>query len=399
MAAIPGSRWLKISLVLIFASVFMGTYFIVTFGNLMSVDNRALESRLDDLHAELISLKSEVNGLRELIGNLKSETPNKTSLTAAWIYNLTRRSVVSITVTVVTPFGTSVSEGTGFIYDREGYIVTNNHVVESGGKVTVKFEDGTVLNAKLVGRDPYSDLAVIKVDSPEEMLHPLPLGDSSKLVVGEPVYAVGNPFGLSGSITEGIISQLGRQLTTEGGYVIVDVIQIDAAINPGNSGGPLLNRFGEIVGVNTAIYSYTGTFSGVGFAIPSNLVRKVVPSLISKGYYKHPWIGVVGLDVTPEIATAMGLKEIRGFLVTSVIKGSPAEKAGIRGGEKTVTVEGEKIVIGGDVIVGVDDLKVRGIGDILVYIERYKNVGDEISLWIVREGREVEVPLTLGERP
>ncbi|MCD6530353.1 trypsin-like peptidase domain-containing protein [Candidatus Bathyarchaeota archaeon] len=377
----------------------MGTYFLIVFNNLYS-ENERLEEKLVQVNVQLTSLKSEVAGLNKLIENLKSERPNQTvSLTAAWIYNLTKNSVVLIKVTSVTPLGRSVAEGTGFVYDKEGHIITNNHVVESEGKITVRFIDGTTVNAELVGRDPYSDLAVIKVDVPEEKLIPLPLGNSSKLVVGEPVYAVGNPFGLSCSITEGIVSQLGRQLETKGGYLIVDVIQTDAAINPGNSGGPLLNRFGEVVGVNTAIYSYTGTFSGVGFAIPSNLVRKVVPSLIERGCYQHPWIGVAGLDVTPEIAKLMGLKEPKGFLVTSVMKGSPAEKAGIRGGDREVVIEGEKVWIGGDVIVGIDGREVRGINDILVYIERYKNVGDEIVLTVIREGKEINVPLVLGARP
>ena len=400
MAAIPSSRWLRISMALIFISVFMGSYFLIILNNLSS-QNEGLKEKLAEVSVQLTSLKSEVTGLKKLIENLKSEKkPNQTiSLTAAWIYNLTKNSVVLIKVTSITPFGRSVAEGTGFVYDKEGHIITNNHVVESGGKITVRFIDGTTVNARLVGRDPYSDLAVIKVDVSEEKLCPLPLGNSSKLVVGEPVYAVGNPFGLSCSITEGIVSQLGRQLKTKGGYLIVDVIQTDAAINPGNSGGPLLNRFGEVVGVNTAIYSYTGTFSGVGFAIPSNLVRKVVPSLIEKGYYEHPWIGVAGLDVTPEIAKLMGLKEPKGFLVTSVMKGSPAEEAGLRGGNQAVVIEGEEVVIGGDVIIGIDGREVRGINDILVYIERYKNVGDNVTLTIIREGRETEVPLTLGARP
>ncbi|RJS82401.1 PDZ domain-containing protein [Candidatus Bathyarchaeota archaeon] len=378
----------------------MGSYFLIILNNLSS-QNEGLKEKLAEVSVQLTSLKSEVTGLKKLIENLKSEKkPNQTiSLTAAWIYNLTKNSVVLIKVTSITPFGRSVAEGTGFVYDKEGHIITNNHVVESGGKITVRFIDGTTVNARLVGRDPYSDLAVIKVDVSEEKLCPLPLGNSSKLVVGEPVYAVGNPFGLSCSITEGIVSQLGRQLKTKGGYLIVDVIQTDAAINPGNSGGPLLNRFGEVVGVNTAIYSYTGTFSGVGFAIPSNLVRKVVPSLIEKGYYEHPWIGVAGLDVTPEIAKLMGLKEPKGFLVTSVMKGSPAEKAGLRGGNQAVVIEGEEVVIGGDVIIGIDGREVRGINDILIYIERYKNVGDNVTLTIIREGGETEVPLTLGARP
>jgi S1-C subfamily serine protease len=276
--------------------------------------------------------------------------------------------------------------------------VTNHHVVSGADAIEVTFLDGTTLKATLVGSDPYSDLAVIKIEA-RKTLVPVVLGDSSELYVGETVLAVGNPFGLSGSMTKGIVSQLGRTLQTSGNYLIVGVIQVDAAINPGNSGGPLLNLKGEVVGVNTAIASMTGEFAGIGFAIPSNLVKKVVPAIISQGYYPHPWLGISGLDVTPAIAEAMNLPNATGFLVTEVLKGSPAAEAGLRGGTNVAVIEGVKVPIGGDVIVGVDQIRVRQLLDLLVYLEYQKNVGDQVKLRIIRDGVEEELTVRLGERP
>jgi len=372
-------------------------------GKIRSIEERYgvhmadLESALESVQAEASELRRQASIFKSLLEQ-QNLTDGALALSPETLYNVTIASTVQVTARSQGIFGTNTATGSGFVYSSDGIIVTNHHVVEGASSVQVTFIDGTTVRAELVGTDPYSDLAVLKVEASPFQLIPLSLANSSKLRVGQRVYAIGNPFGLSGSITEGIISQLGRSITTTGGYLIVDVIQTDAAINPGNSGGPLLNDLGEVVGVNTAIATTTGAFSGVGFAIPSNLVRRVVPSLIQKGFYKHPWIGVSGVDMTPEIAEEMGLNDARGFLITSVIPNSPAERAGLRGGSRTVTIDGQNIDVGGDVIVMVDGKAVRQIEDILSYIERLK-VGETIQLRVVRDGGEVSVSLTLGERP
>ena len=310
--------------------------------------------------------------------------------------------------------------GSGFVYDKEGHIITNNHVVAGGsGDLDITFLDGTVYDARLVGSDPYADLAVLKVeeDVPKDKLVPLPLGNSSTLKIGQPVAAVGSPFGLSGSITEGIISGLGRSLPSSvpqdptipqldvpslpapPAFSIPDIIQTDAAINPGNSGGPLLNMRGEVVGINTAIFSNTGSYSGVGFAIPSNMIKKVVTSLIATGSYTHPYIGITGLDITPEIAEAIGLQEARGFLVTDVTAEGPAAKAGVQGGDLLADINGREIELGGDVILEIDNKTVRKIDDILTYLEREKQVGDTVQLTVLRDGQLQQIPVTLAARP
>jgi S1-C subfamily serine protease len=257
---------------------------------------------------------------------------------------------------------------------------------------------------------------------PSDKLIPLPIGDSTSLRIGEQIVAIGNPFGLSGSMTEGIISELGRLIPSSpesprnpsddilppadeslsSTYSIPDIIQIDAPINPGNSGGPLLNIRGEVIGINTAIFSTTGASAGIGFAIPSNTIKKVVPSLITKGDYQHPYIGIVGIDITPEIADALGLPEARGFLVTDVTTASPAQKAGIQGGNggnSLTTIGGREMRIGGDVILKIDDRTVRKIDDILTYLERDKKVGDTVQFTVLRNGVTENIKLTLGPRP
>jgi len=295
--------------------------------------------------------------------------------------------------------GTS-SVGSGFVYDSEGHIITNAHVVDDAKKIVVTFLDGRSYNAQLVGSDPFTDIAVIKVNAENTLLHPLPTGDSSQLKVGEQIAAIGNPYGLSGSMTSGIVSQLGRLLPAQNsGFSIPDVIQTDAAINPGNSGGPLLNMRGEVVGINTAIQSAIGEFTGVGFAIPSKTVDKIVPVLIKDGKYKHTWLGISGRDIDPDLAKVLGLKEARGFLIVNVVENSPAAKAGLHGSTETKEVDGINYPVGGDVILSVDGKKVRKIDDILIHLQREKSVGDKINLEILREGRTTNFVLILEERP
>ncbi len=289
--------------------------------------------------------------------------------------------------------------GSGFVFDKKGHIITNSHVVKDANKVVVTFLDGRSYNAKIIGTDQYTDIAVIKVNADLALLHPLSIGDSSNLKVGEGIAAIGNPFGLSGSMTSGIISQLGRLLPTESNYQIPDVIQTDAAINPGNSGGPLLNMRGEIVGINTAIQSTTGSNTGVGFSIPSQTVAKIVPTLIQNGEYKHPWIGIAGRDIDPDMASVLNLKDAVGFLVITVVEDSPAFQAGLIGSEKTIEVKGVNYPMGGDIILAVDGKEVRKIDDILVHLQRAKSVGDEMILEILRDGRTTNVTITLDARP
>ncbi len=291
--------------------------------------------------------------------------------------------------------------GSGFVFDKMGHIITNAHVIKDATKVVVTFLDGRSYNAKVIGSDEFTDIGIIKVDADLILLHPLPIGDSSNLKVGEQITAIGNPFGLSGSMTSGIVSQLGRLLPsdTEVRYSIPDVIQTDAAINPGNSGGPLLNMRGEIVGINTAIQSATGEFTGVGFSIPSQTVAKIVPTLIDKGEYDHPWIGISGRDIDPDMAKVLNLKDAVGFLIITVVEDSPAFEAGLIGTDKTIEVEGVSYPIGGDVILAVDEIEVRKIDDILIHLQRAKTVGDEMILEILRDERTTNVTITLQERP
>jgi len=349
------------------------------------------QSQLTDLQGRLESLQSRL----ELFGRGDEE-----EVRAHQVYVLVEESVVQVLNRKMGLNGLEPSaRGSGFLYDKDGHIITNNHVVEGADAIEATFLDGTTAKASLVGTDPYSDLAVLRVDVSSERLRPVTLGNSSKLLVGEAVYAVGAPFGLGWSLTKGIVSQIGRSLPATGGYLIPGEIQVDAAINPGNSGGPLLNGLGEVVGVNTAIQSETGVFSGVGFAIPSNLVRRAVPSLIQMGRYDHPWLGVAGTDVTSSIAEKMNLSETRGFLVMSVVEDSPAEKAEIRGGNRTEMIEGSNMSIGGDVITHIDGRPVRRLEDLLVYLEYSKTPGERVVLDIIREGQAITVEATLGVRP
>ncbi len=310
-------------------------------------------------------------------------------------------------------FGNTVPEqalGSGFVWDTQGYIVTNNHVVADSSKINVTFSDGTVVEAKLVGTDPYSDLAVIKVDpSAAPTLVPVEIGDSTQVKVGEVAIAIGNPFGLQGTMTQGIISALGRSISatdqaslssTGSKYTIPDIIQTDASINPGNSGGVLIDAQGKLIGVTAAIESSTNSNSGVGFAIPSALVQKVVPELIKNGSYKHAYLGLSGGNLTPDEAKAMGLAANQhGALIASIVPGGPAEKAGLKGSDQQTTIDGIQVPVGGDVITAIDGQTMKSFDDVISYLFSHTQAGQTITLNILRQGKEMQVKLTLGERP
>ena len=331
------------------------------------------------------------------VGETTSSYSKKLSLIE--IFEISEAGVVRVNVQrsedAIIPTGV----GSGFVFDKKGHVITNAHVVDGATKVVVTFLDGRSYNADVIGVDNFTDIAVIKVNADLSLLHPLSLGDSSNLQVGEPIAAIGNPFGLSGSMTSGIVSQLGRLLPSGAGYSIPDVIQTDAAINPGNSGGPLLNMRGEIVGINTAIQSATGEFTGVGFAVPSQTVAKIVPILIQNGEYKHPWIGISGRDIDPDLAKVLDLNDAVGFLVVTVVPDSPASKAGLHGSENIEEIDGIQYTIGGDIILSVDGVEVRKISDILIHLQRAKSVGDDLVLEILRDGRTSNFTIVLGERP
>ena len=321
------------------------------------------------------------------------------SLSQIEIFEKSEPGVVRVNVQRGESEDVSGGVGSGFVFDKKGHIITNAHVIKNANKVVVTFLDGRSYNAEVIGSDEYTDLAVIKVNADLVLLNPLSIGDSSNLKVGERIAAIGNPFGLSGSMTSGIVSQLGRLLPSGSGYQIPDVIQTDAAINPGNSGGPLLNMRGEIVGINTAIQSATGEFTGVGFAIPSQTVAKIIPTIIDKGEYKHPWIGIAGRDIDPDMADVLNLKDAIGFLVITVVEDSPAFDAGLIGSDKTIDVDGVNYPMGGDIILAVDGIEVRKIDDILIHLQRAKSVGDEMVLEVLRDGRTTNVTIVLDERP
>ncbi len=301
----------------------------------------------------------------------------------------------------------SQAQGSGFVWNKDGYIVTNNHVTSGADKIEVKFADGTTVSAKLVGADPDSDLAVIKAENPGFEFTPITISDSSSVKVGQVAVAIGNPFGLENTMTTGIVSALGRSLpasesasTSGTSYTIPDIIQTDAPINPGNSGGPLVNDQGALIGVNTAITSTGGSNSGIGFAIPSNIVKQVVPELIKNGKYEHPYLGISGASLVPDLASAMNLKSTqRGALVEEVMSGSPAEKAGLRGSSKTVTINGQDVKVGGDVITAIDGSPVKSIDDVIAYLADHTKVGQKASLTVLRDGKETSLEVTLKARP
>jgi 2-alkenal reductase len=322
------------------------------------------------------------------------------------LYEQASRGIVAIQATS----STGGSLGSGFVYDDQGHVITNFHVVESAEQVEVDFISGYKAYGTVIGTDLDSDLAVIKVDAPSEELHPLPLGDSSQLKVGQTVVAIGNPFGLSGTMTVGIVSALGRTLdsahTTPDGtfFTAGDIIQTDAAINPGNSGGPLLNLSGEVIGVNRAIrttgFTESGepVNSGIGFAISVNIIRRVVPELIEHGQYDYPYLGISSIDdLNLDAIIALGLDSYTGAYVTNVAGGSPAEEAGLQAGDQITSVR--NLYAGGDLIIAIDGRPVRRFDELLAYLITHKAPGETVNLTVLRGGEELEIALTLGKRP
>jgi S1-C subfamily serine protease len=349
-----------------------------------------LQNRIEIIETSLSERSNEIQDLQNQLEIF--DVIGQTGL-SPWstIYNQLNDSVVLIQ--------TDLGLGSGFVYDTKGHIITNEHVIDGAETIQVNFLDGNVSSATVVGTDIYSDIAVIKVDSETTTLRPVVLGSSSELTVGEPVAAMGNPFGLSDTLTVGIVSSLERTLDATGGYVIIDMIQIDAAVNPGNSGGPLVNLKGQVVGVNTAIQSQTGTFIGIGFAIPSDTVKREIDDLIKTGSYKHPWLGITALEVNIVIADAISLKKPQGIIVIEVSSGSPAELAGLIGINETIIVDGQDVPVGGDVIIEVNSIPVITLDDLVVYLERNTHPGDSVVLGIIRDGQKLDLTVTLGERP
>jgi len=289
--------------------------------------------------------------------------------------------------------------GSGFIIDENGYILTNNHVVQEADRLEVTLADKSKVKAKLVGRDPHNDLAVLKINVPKEKLHPLKLGDSSQLQVGQLAIAIGNPFGLDRTVTRGVISSLGRSLRAESGRLMRGIIQTDAAINPGNSGGPLLNSRGEVIGINTAIFSPSGGSVGIGFAIPINTAKRLLPALVTRGRASHPWLGISGADITPELASNLKLPVNEGVLVVEVQPGGPAAKAGLRGSRRPIRVGNTIVYAGGDILTAIDGRKLSSVDDLTTYLDAERRVGDEVKLEVLRDGSSLTVPVRLGELP
>lgn len=343
----------------------------------------------------------KLDGSHQIVqSNPFDQTVKDSQLSLADLFAQSDQGVVQI---IVDKSNGSLPErdlGSGIVYDTSGHIITNNHVVQDSTKIRVVFHDGESLPATIVGTDPYADLAVVKVVPDTYVLHPLPLGNSSDLRIGDQVAAIGNPFGLSGSITSGIVSQLGRLLDPpNSSFSIPNVIQTDTPINPGNSGGPLLNMQGEVIGINTAIQSETGEFSGVGFSIPSNTMKKIIPVLIQTGHYKHPWLGITGISVDQDLSSTLQLPVSSGFMVNTVVPNSSAAKAGLQGYKETKTINGTQYEIGGDIIVAADGHPIQKIEDLLNYLQDQKSVGDNMTLTIIRDGKTMQITLTLQERP
>ena len=361
--------------------------------------------KINQLTEDLHNLEGQISTLTQAIQNRSSASP----IDLALLYSKVEDSVVVVQGVQVqrinTIFGPVLQyvgvQGSGFVCNQTArvVIITNYHVVDQVQNLTVSLSNGDAFDATVLGTDAYSDIAVLEISAPIIELKPLELVSSSSLQVGDLVVAVGNPLGLAGSMTTGIVSQLGRtiQESSTGGYSIANVIQTSVAINAGNSGGPLLNSLGEVVGVTTAIVSGS---QGIGLAIPSDTILRELPDLVAHGTYDgHSWIGANGVDITPDIADALSLKKTYGWLVTSVTSGGPAAKAGIRGGTKQVRVSGTAVIIGGDVIIALNGTRIRNGDDLSAYLEAQTLPGQTVQVTILRDNVEQTILVVLGKRP
>jgi S1-C subfamily serine protease len=372
-----------------------------------SVSNLNLSGTVSDL-------QNQVSALQEQVSNLQS-TPNGANqnstfvigenATLAPLYAEVKDSVVVIRGITVQydifnrPYYSQV-QGSGFVYNFTGQmvVITNNHVVQDVLNITVAFINGDSYEAAVLGSDPYADLAVLSTNAPQTEYQPLEIVSSSNLEVGDPVIAVGGPYGLAGSMTSGIVSALGRTITDESSsYPIANVIQMSAPINPGNSGGPLLNYEGQVVGVTTAIVSDS---QGLGFAIPSSAILREIESLITDGSYnQHPWLGASGTDMTYDIAKKINVNVTYGWLIAQVTSGGPADDAGLQGGTQQVTVDGQSIIIGGDIIIAFNGTRITGTDDLSTYLEEHTLPGQTITVTIVRNNQDMTLQLKIGTRP
>lgn len=322
------------------------------------------------------------------------------------VYQQVAPSVVNITTQVLRRsfFFEVIPEegaGSGFVLDKEGHILTNYHVIRGARSVEVSFSDATVLPAEVVGTDPGNDLALLKVEAPPELLVPVELGQSANLQVGQRAIAIGNPFGQFGrTLTTGVISALDRTLQSPDGRMISGIIQTDAAINRGNSGGPLLDSAGRVIGINTAIFSPSGTSSGVGFAVPVDTIRRVLPDLTSLGRYRHPWLGIrYAYALTPGLVQALELPVEKGLLLVELYNGSPLQQADVRGAQREVILGNQRVYIGGDVLAAIDDRPVTNLEELQIILDTHYQVGDVVRVTLFRGDREITVEATLVEEP
>jgi 2-alkenal reductase len=294
------------------------------------------------------------------------------------------------------------SAGTGFVWDDQGHIVTNHHVINGADRVIVIFADRSEFEAEVLGSDPDSDLAVLQINNPDGLPPAVTLGDSDGVRVGQMATAIGNPFGQEFTITSGIISAVGRTIRSgNSAFSIPEVLQTDASINPGNSGGPLLDRRGRVIGVNTQILSRSGSNSGIGFAVPINIAKKVIPALLAEGSFNYAWLGISGTSLTPDVAELMNLpRDTHGALIIELIEDGPAAQSDLRGSDDTERIEGVDIPVGGDVIVSIDGTPIDGIDDLIAYLVGKTRPDQEVIMEVIRgDGERLTIPITLGKRP